>query len=72
MAHMNTTFPLRENFLSWTFCRKDIFGKKTDAFIFKLAANLLMEFVRSHVYSQHEVVNDCNGTVLFKQSTVII
>ena len=27
-------------------------------FIFKLAANLLLEFVCSHVYSQHEVVNE--------------
>ena len=32
-------------------------------FIFKLAANLLLEFVCSHVYSEHEVVNDCKSTV---------
>ena len=35
-------------------------------FIFKLAAKLLLEFVCSHVYSQHEVVNDCKSTVPFK------
>ena len=35
-------------------------------FIFKLAANLLLEFGCSHVYSQHEVVNDCKSTVPFK------
>ena len=34
-------------------------------FIFKLAANLLLQFVCSHVYSQHEVViNDCNSTAI--------
>ena len=35
-------------------------------FIFKLAANLLLEFVCSHVYSQHRAVNDCKSTVPFK------
>ena len=39
--------------------------KKLTPFIFKLAANLLLEFVCSHVYSQHEVVNDCKSTVPF-------
>ena len=40
--------------------------KETDALIFNLAANLLLEFVCSHVYSQHEVVNDCKSAVPFK------
>ena len=35
-------------------------------FIFKLAANLLLEFVCSHVCSQYGVVNDCKSTVPFK------
>ena len=41
-------------------------SKRTVPFIFKLATNLLLEFVSSHVYSQHEVVNDCKSTVPFK------
>ena len=40
--------------------------KKLMPFIFKLAANFLLEFVCSHVYSQHGVVNDCKSTVPFK------
>ena len=40
--------------------------KKLMPLIFKLAANLLLEFVCAHEYSQHEVVNDCKSTVPFK------
>ena len=40
--------------------------KKLTPFIFKLATNLLLAFVCSHVYSQHEVVYDCKSTVPFK------
>ena len=34
--------------------------------------NLLLEFIRSHVYSQHEVVNDCKSTVPFKFLQLIL
>ena len=40
--------------------------RKLMPFIFKLAANVLLEFVCFHVYSQHEVVDDCKSTVSFK------
>ena len=38
--------------------------------IFKLAANLLLEFVCSHVYSQHEVVKYYKSTVPIHISTI--
>ena len=48
------------------FLAKNFAVVESGLFIFKLAANLLLEFVCSHVYSEHEVVNDCKSAVQFK------
>ena len=39
-------------------------------FIFKLTANLLLEFVCFHLHSQHEVVNDCKKYSSIQISTI--
>ena len=42
-------------------------SKNDDAFHIQISREfILLQFVCSHVYSKHEVVNDCNSTVLFK------
>ena len=42
-------------------------SKNDDAFHIQISREfILLQLVCSHVYSKHEVVNDCNSTVLFK------
>ena len=52
----------------WRYNTKEyrVSKKRLMSFIFKLAANLLLEFVCSYVYSQHEVVNIAKKAVPFK------